>query len=120
MSKSNTTENDTLDANLRAVDPSWRANASRWIALHTSDPGEGGTGYLSNTDIENLVDGVWNAATSDYSTAGTTGKALTDAGSAGNPWSADPSVNNDPNTFGELIQRTEIKVDDATALIITK
>ena len=47
MSKANSTENDTLDANLRAVDPSWRANASRWIALHTGDPGEAGTALTS-------------------------------------------------------------------------
>lgn len=43
MSKSNSTENDALDAILRAVDPSWRSNASRYIALHTADPGEAGT-----------------------------------------------------------------------------
>lgn len=38
MSKSNTTEDDTLNAVLRAVDPSWRSNASRYIALYTADP----------------------------------------------------------------------------------
>lgn len=43
MSKSNLTENDTLDAILRAVDPAWRSGASRYIALYTSDPGEAGT-----------------------------------------------------------------------------
>lgn len=43
MSKSNDTENDTLNANLRAVDPSWRSNASRYIALYTADPGESGS-----------------------------------------------------------------------------
>jgi hypothetical protein len=43
MSKSNTTEDDTLNAVLRAVDPSWRSNASRYIALYTADPGEAGT-----------------------------------------------------------------------------
>lgn len=43
MSKSNATENDTLNALLRAVDPSWRSNASRYIALYTADPGEAGT-----------------------------------------------------------------------------
>lgn len=43
MSKANATENDTLDAILRAVDPSWRSNANRYIALYTSDPGEAGT-----------------------------------------------------------------------------
>jgi hypothetical protein len=47
MSKANSTENDTLDAILRGVDPSWRANANRWIALHTADPGEAGTAVTS-------------------------------------------------------------------------
>lgn len=49
MSKSNTTENDTLDANLRAVDPSWRSNASRYIALYTADPGETGTAVTNES-----------------------------------------------------------------------
>lgn len=43
MSKSNTSENDTLNALLRGVDPSFRANANRYIALYTADPGEGGS-----------------------------------------------------------------------------
>jgi len=43
MSKSNSSENSTLDALLRGVDPSFRANASRYIALYTADPGEGGS-----------------------------------------------------------------------------
>jgi len=43
MSKSNQTENDTLNANLRGVDPSWRTNSDRYIALYTGDPGESGT-----------------------------------------------------------------------------
>jgi len=33
-----------------------------------------------------IADAVWDEATSGHSTAGTTGKALTDAGSAGDPW----------------------------------
>lgn len=47
MSKSNTTENDTLNAIIRWVDPAWRANANRYIALHTADPGESGTAVTS-------------------------------------------------------------------------
>jgi hypothetical protein len=43
MPKSTTTANDTLDAFLRAVDPTWRAGANRYIALHTADPGNAGT-----------------------------------------------------------------------------
>jgi hypothetical protein len=49
MSKSNTTENDTLDAILRGVDPAWRSGASRYIALYTADPGEAGTAVTSET-----------------------------------------------------------------------
>jgi hypothetical protein len=33
------------------------------------------------------VDDIWDEATSGHTTAGTTGKALIDAGSAGDPWS---------------------------------
>lgn len=47
MSKANSTENDTLDAILRGVDPAWRANANRWVALHTADPDEAGTAVTS-------------------------------------------------------------------------
>lgn len=42
MSKANQTENDTLDAILRGVDPAWRSGANRYISLHTADPGEAG------------------------------------------------------------------------------
>lgn len=35
MGKSTTTANDALNAFLRAVDPAWRAGATRYIALHT-------------------------------------------------------------------------------------
>jgi hypothetical protein len=34
-----------------------------------------------------IADAVWDETTAGHSTAGTTGKALTDAGSAGDPWS---------------------------------
>jgi hypothetical protein len=33
-----------------------------------------------------ITDAVWDEATAGHTTAGTTGKALTDAGSAGDPW----------------------------------
>lgn len=49
MSKSNTTETDVLAANLKGTDPSWRANANRYIALHTADPGEAGTATTSES-----------------------------------------------------------------------
>lgn len=46
---------------------------------------------------------VWNEVIADHLTAGTTGKALSDAGAAGNPWGAPISGNTDPGTFGELV-----------------
>jgi hypothetical protein len=55
MSKSNTTEQDVLRANLKGTDPSWRANANRWIALHTADPGEAGTAITSETAYTNYA-----------------------------------------------------------------
>lgn len=49
MSKSNTTENDVLNAVLRGVDPSWRGNANRYIALYTADPDETGTAITNES-----------------------------------------------------------------------
>lgn len=47
MPKSTTSANDTLDALLRAVDPAWRSGATRYVALHTADPGNAGTQLTS-------------------------------------------------------------------------
>lgn len=47
MSMSNTTENDVLKMMLEGTDPSWRAGATVWIALHTADPGEAGSAVTS-------------------------------------------------------------------------
>lgn len=48
---------------------------------------------------------VWNVQTADIQVAGTTGKALTDAGGAGNPWSVPLSGNDSDGTFGGFIQK---------------
>lgn len=42
---------------------------------------------LAADAVAEIADGVWDEATSGHSTAGSTGKALTDASSAGDPWS---------------------------------
>jgi len=55
MSKSNVSENAVLDAVLRAVDPAFRANASRWIALYTADPGEAGTAVTNEATYTNYA-----------------------------------------------------------------
>lgn len=65
----------------------------------------GASGYLSNDDVERLAEAVWNAIIAEYATAGTTGKALADAGGAGNPWSSDLTTNNTAGTFGERVQK---------------
>jgi len=43
MPKSTASSNDVLNALIRAVDPSFRANATRYIALYTASPGVGGS-----------------------------------------------------------------------------
>lgn len=47
MSKSNTTENDILKMVLKGTDPSWRADATQYLALYTADPGEAGSAVTS-------------------------------------------------------------------------
>ena len=46
---------------------------------------------------------IWDEPIADHLTAGTTGKALSDAGGAGNPWSTQITGNTDAGTFGELV-----------------
>lgn len=43
---------------------------------------------LATDAVNEIVDQVWNEATADHVTAGSTGKALGDAGAAGDPWAA--------------------------------
>lgn len=43
MSKSNTTETDVLNLIFKATAYPWNANTDLYIALHTADPGEGGS-----------------------------------------------------------------------------
>lgn len=43
MSKSNTTETDVLNLIFKATAYPWNANTDLYVALHTADPGEGGS-----------------------------------------------------------------------------
>lgn len=61
------------------------------------------------TDL-NLADVVWNALVANHLTPGTTGKALSDAGSAGNPWGSPIAGNTDAGTFGELVGKKLLTV----------
>ena len=54
---------------------------------------------------EGLASAVWDTVLADHQEIGSTGKALNDAGSAGNPWSADLASNNTSGTFGYLVQK---------------
>jgi hypothetical protein len=72
MSKSNTTENDVLKAVLTGVDPAWRANANRFLALHTVDPGEAGNQSTSEATYTGyaripIATGAWTDGGSTFS-----------------------------------------------------
>jgi hypothetical protein len=53
---------------------------------------------------------VWNALVANHLTAGTTGKALSDAGAAGNPWGSPITGNTTAGTFGELVGKKLLTV----------
>ena len=63
MSKANFSENSTLDANLRAVDPAFRSNTNRYIALYTADPGETGTAVTNEASFGGYARATVTAAT---------------------------------------------------------
>lgn len=50
MSKGNTTENDVLIKIFQATELSWDANTNLYVALHTADPGEGGSQTTSEAN----------------------------------------------------------------------
>lgn len=61
---------------------------------------------INETDnAKATANAVWEELTADHNTVGTTGKALIDAGSAGNPWSSDLETNNTDGTFGWAINK---------------
>ena len=54
---------------------------------------------------DTVSDSVLDETLAEHLTAGSTGKALDDASSAGNPWSSTLSGNDTPGTFGWLVQK---------------
>ena len=50
-----TTALETLKAVLKAVDPSWRSGVSRYLALHTANPGAGGSQTTSEAAYPGYV-----------------------------------------------------------------
>lgn len=61
------------------------------------------SGNIIDNGIDTELDSVWNVLTADHTTAGTTGKALSDAGASGNPWATPVSGNTTAGSFGELV-----------------
>jgi ABC-type transporter Mla MlaB component len=58
----------------------------------------------SEATVAQIVDAVWNALLVEYNLAGSTGEALSGAGSAGNPWITDLSAYNTANTAGKILK----------------
>lgn len=72
----------------------------------------GATGNLSaaievgaRPSAQDIADAVWSRNLAPFDDAGTAGLALTGAGAAGNPWTADLASNNTPGTFGAFVQK---------------
>ena len=57
----------------------------------------------STATVRELVDGVWNALTAEYTNPGSTGEALAAAGSAGDPWLTPLPGSYLPGTAGAII-----------------
>lgn len=66
---------------------------------------EASAGGATPLSPEGLAAAVWSALKTSYNEAGTMGEALNDAGGAGNPWASALASNNDPDTFGEHVQK---------------
>lgn len=75
MSLSNTAENDFLKCLLQGTDPSWRAGATFYLALHSSDPGEAGdqttneVAYTSYARVALTKASDWTDAGSTFTNA---------------------------------------------------
>jgi len=63
----------------------------------------GVTIYNELLSEDTVSDAVWDELTTEHTTAGTFGKAMSDAGSSGNPWATPISGNTTAGSFGELV-----------------
>jgi hypothetical protein len=69
-------------------------------------------GYLSGISTNEaefsadaLARAVWDALKADYTGTGSMGEIMNSIGASANPWSALLADNNDPDTFGERLQK---------------
>jgi hypothetical protein len=100
----------SLTANLSAIVPLASAlNGAASVSANLKGKGklESHIDVGAGTELspENLAAAVWDITLADHVDTGSTGAALSDAGGAGNPWSADLSSNNTSGTFGWLVQK---------------
>jgi len=58
---------------------------------------------------EGLASAVWSANLAELNSTGSTGEALANASSAGNPWDAEVSTNANSGSFGELVGKKLLK-----------
>lgn len=91
-----TFENGTYAVNLVGAN----SNIGDVVNLNTVSVRAANSAGLTEPD---MAAAVWDALVANHLTAGTTGKALSDAGSAGNPWSTPVTGNTTAGTFGELV-----------------
>jgi hypothetical protein len=99
---------DTLNGIVAAI---W-AYTTRILTAFAFTPGV--SGNLSagmKTDVENAV---WDATTAAHQTTNTTGKALTNAGSAGDPWSTTVPGSYGTGTAGKVLGNLGASVDPWT------
>ena len=59
----------------------------------------------STLSPENMAAAVWNSIVADFQSSGSTGKALSSAGSAGDPWSGIMAGYTDDATFGAFVKK---------------
>ena len=83
------------------------SNVGDVVNLNTVSVRAANSAGLTEPDMAAVV---WDALVANHLTAGTTGKALSDAGSAGNPWSSPITGNTTAGTFGELVGKKLLTV----------
>ncbi len=77
------------------------------VHIHDNTSGKvslnGSGDMIENAEQWVTATAVWDELTAGHQTAGTTGKALSDAGASGNPWGSPVEGNTGAGTFGELV-----------------
>lgn len=90
----------------QTADAVWDANKATHQDVDSMGELQQADGSITVQDKTDIIEGVWDELTANHTIPGSTGQALADAGSAGNPWSSTLSGNNVDGTFGYLLQTT--------------